>query len=295
MRKYFYKIQFDFPNAFAWVDKEIASQNKKNCSFLSLKKIQEKDFFFDRNKTNYRLDSNLTNLKRELKSFLKGDLVCIDLKNSQPVLLNYLLFQIFPIYWGESEGRGAPALCFSNRHDEVVETFGKYVIREVRKIPQKDEKAFYEEFIRFHKWTMGGIFYDEFLKHIGGELTRDEVKKLMFKVMYSPNFINNTSMVLYQKEKEYFRQVFPFISQIIFALKRKDHTLFSVFLQKLESELFIDKMSKALVEAGIIPLTIHDSFIIERKYKERASLIAKVVLKEYFLENPKFSVEYIKN
>jgi hypothetical protein len=48
-------------------------------------------------------------------------------------------------------------------------------------------------------------------------------------------------------------------------LKVKDHRALSIYLQKLESYLFIDCIAKELINEGIIPYTIHDSVIVKKK------------------------------
>jgi hypothetical protein len=293
MKAEFFKIEFDYINAEKWIKENIKDETKQNHNLLAIELFRDKrNLYFKRNKTNKRIDTNLTNLKKELRDYIKGDLVIVDLKNSQPLLLAYLLIQIFPIvrYVDNS-------LCFPDRTNELIKTFGESAIREIKKIPQKHQKDIYEELKIYFNWVVTGVFYEEFSKTINKNITRDDVKDITFEILYSKNSaINNKTggrFVPYQKGKKIFSQLFPMISDTLVLLKKKNYKALSIYLQKLEAEIFIDKIAKTLVEAGIIPLTIHDSLILNAKEKNRASVIVQTILKEYFLATPKFSINVI--
>ena len=91
-----------------------------------------------------------------------------------------------------------------------------------------------------------------------------------------------------------FATVYPFIYRIVKTLKLKDYKALPIYLQKLESYLFIDCIAKRLIEAGIVPLTIHDSVIV--KSEDQAKTLA--IMKEVFIEQigvtPSFKVERAK-
>lgn len=62
----------------------------------------------------------------------------------------------------------------------------------------------------------------------------------------------------------------------------------------MESYIFIDCIAKDLVEAGIIPLTIHDSVLVEAKDQDRALEIIHKVFLDNFGVIPSFEVEPLK-
>jgi hypothetical protein len=65
---------------------------KWNYYFISISAINDGDLFFRSNKTNGRVDTNLTNLKSELKQFITTpNLIQLDIRNSQPYLLSLLI------------------------------------------------------------------------------------------------------------------------------------------------------------------------------------------------------------
>ena len=85
------KMELHYPEAHKWIEGS-ADYSKKLSYLTSINHIEDKRFrYFKRNNTNKRLDTNLTNLKSDLRQFITGDYVSIDLKNSQPFLLGILI------------------------------------------------------------------------------------------------------------------------------------------------------------------------------------------------------------
>ena len=83
-------IDFDYDNAEKWILSQ-PDEQKRTTYIISLNQLKDKRFrYFKRNKTNNRLDTNITNLKKDLKQFIIGEYVCIDLKNSQPFFFKYV-------------------------------------------------------------------------------------------------------------------------------------------------------------------------------------------------------------
>lgn len=66
--------------------------NKYNHLYMAISAINDGDLFFRHNKTNGRIDTNLTNLKSELKQFISiPNLIQLDIVNSQPYILSLYL------------------------------------------------------------------------------------------------------------------------------------------------------------------------------------------------------------
>jgi len=129
----------------------IKLNNKYNHLFMSISAINDGNLFFRHNKTNGRIDSNLTNLKSEFKQFITTpNLYQIDIVNSQPFILSLLLNS---------------SLC------------SRFL----------DGK----ELRRYTDWTSAGIFYEMFLKEYFNKtskvLQRDDIKDIMFCIFYSKN------------------------------------------------------------------------------------------------------------
>jgi hypothetical protein len=142
-----------------------------------------------------------------------------------------------------------------------------------------------------------GSLYDDFKSQYDGDLTRDEVKTIMFGVLFSGNTKMGSYIIPFAKEKKVFASVYPFIYECIFSLKHKDkdNNLLPIYLQQLESYLFIDCIAKELVNVNIIPLTIHDSVIVPTNEADKTlSIIKRVFLSELGVI-PSFNIEPLKS
>ncbi len=308
MNKAFMKLDFDYKGAEAWinnfVDVKGETEVKKFYYRASMTQIQDKRFrYFHRNKTNKRLDTNLTNLKSDLRNFITGDFVSIDLKNSQPFFLSQIL-AFFSTKNFISTINNKPITDKPTPHStiwcgngccDMVQSFGVSVLQRVGKSRKKHDFNNFTTLSLFEKSVFEGVFYDDFKGKFSGEITRKEVKNMMFKVLFSQNVIydNYQRFEPYKKEKEIFASVYPDVYETIRILKEKDHTKLAVFLQRLESYIFIDVIAQRLVSKGIIPLTVHDSVIIKREFFDKTLKIIKDVFRESFGIAPAFNIENV--
>lgn len=128
----------------------VKSINKYNHQLMAISAINDGDLFFRHNKTNGRIDTNLTNLKSELKQFISiSGLVQLDISNSQPYILS--------LYLNSS-------LC----SHFLLDDFNKYKV-------WTEKGLFYENFSK------------EYFNIKNKFLSRDEVKEIMFCIFYSKN------------------------------------------------------------------------------------------------------------
>jgi hypothetical protein len=188
-------------------------------------------------------------------------------------------------------------LCCYLFNSILTETFSIKRIKAVSKIHQKQKKAFLVNLKIFTSSVIQGNLYDDFVAIYSKGITRAEVKNIMFKVLFSKNEKHDKYKIFipYKKEKEIFASVYPLVYESIKMLKSKDNVLLPVFLQKLESYIFIDCIAKELVNAGIIPLTIHDSVIVKTEQKEKTIEIINRVFIEQFNVIPSFDIKPIKS
>lgn len=121
---------------------------------------QNKTLRFSRNPTNYRLDTNLTNMATELRQFIVGyqDMAYLDLSNSQPVLFNTILRKQLPT---------APPRLRA-------------------------------EIKRYEELTMSGQWY-EWLESIYS-LTREECKQIWMQIAYSENKHYKDQKKIFERE-----------------------------------------------------------------------------------------------
>jgi hypothetical protein len=275
----FMKVDLDYQKAEEWILCQ-PDEVKQNAYMIALSLLKDKRLrYFDRNKTNNRLDTNLTNLKKELRKFIIGDYVNIDLKNSQPFFLSMLLKSII-IQGNKQQG----PLCCLFHYSILVKSFGIKSLQAISKIHHFKEKPFLVNLRAFNKSVINGTLYNDFIKSYPKGISRDNVKIIMFKVLFSNNKIKDKykDFIPWEKDKEVFASVYPFIYESIKILKSKGHAILPVFLQKVESYIFIDCIAKELVRAGIVPLTVHDSVIVKAEHKERTIEIINKIFMENF-------------
>lgn len=303
MRKEFMKLRFDYEAAFKWING--VKDFKKCLSYIiAMKQMQDfRERYFKRNRRNGRLDTNLTNLKRELKQFAVGDFAQIDLKNSQPFLLfcliEFMAKNIENIQVIEQtiiNNKGTLPLCCNINIQSIAKTFGISALKEFAKIRKKDEISFNTNLLMYKDWTLNGVLYDNMAKFYNNAMGREDIKKLMLPLLFSENFSyeGNRRYIQYEKEKKIFAGVFPVIYEIVEALKRKNNSDLAVILQTIESYIFIDVIAKKLVNAGVIPLTVHDSVIIQKCHEKTAINVIQAVFKEQFNLIPTFKIEPLK-
>jgi len=280
------KMELDYVKAIKWIG-DNADCSKKLSYLTSLNHIEDKRFrYFKRNKTNGRLDTNLTNLKSDLRQFIKGDFVSIDLKNSQPLLLNILIDNI--IY-------NRDTLCCYLQQCKLTKTFGIKGIQKILLFHQNQEKSKMVKLRTYYKSALNGTLYEEFINYYSGDITRIEVKNIMFKVLFSRNkfYSGYRKIIPYEKDKKTFAKVYSFVYEVVKILKTKDHRKLAIYLQRLESYLFIDCIAKELVNKGIVPFTIHDSVIIKAEYREKAIEIVNGVFIKQIGVIPAFDVKFL--
>lgn len=288
MANKFMNLEYDFDGAYGWIN-TIQQPEKRLLYSMAVEQLRDKRTrYFNRNNRNKRLDTNLTNLKKELRSFVKEDLVSIDLKNSQPFFLSLILNQII----NNTNNRQQDTLMLEVENLDIVKTFGRRVLKKIENVVQngKNKKIRHFELL---ETTSNGIFYETFINKLGEDHSRDEVKQIMFGVLYSRNvfYENRQCFIPYKEEKRIFSKAYPIEYEIIKLLKESNHEKLAVFMQKVESYIFIDVIAKRLVETGIIPFTIHDSVIVEAHQWQKALEIIKEVFEEKTGRVPSFDIE----
>ena len=303
MWEHFKRVEFDYVGAREWIEKQ-NDLNKRYSYHASLSLIEDKRFrYFKRNRTNGRLDTNLTSLKKDLRVYLLGNNASIDLTNSQPFILSQILSDILEKIIminpraDDKEKFITIPLCRHFFEVDFIKMFGYQAVKDLRKIRQKILSEANGELLKFQSSCARGSFYDDFLLQIGDpSLSRDIIKKSMLAAIYSRNSIDKGSFFStpYQIEKERFASVYPTIADIIKVLKQKDHRNLSILLQRIESTIFIDRICPRLVKVGIVPLTIHDSVIVKEDQAEKTMEICRDVFMELFRVIPTFHCERLK-
>ena len=161
-----------------FVEKKILSNRIKQ--YNQLLSIQTKKWRADRNKTNFRLDTNLTNLHGHFIKLIRidgKDALKDDLKNSQFAIFSNLLQSVV-----------------NNQIDEnllsigLVESFYSFINYNYKgcKMSSMSKKI---DLIEFCNYCTSGEIYEVLaqildLKKVNGELDRDAGKKMAFKLFF---------------------------------------------------------------------------------------------------------------
>lgn len=237
-----------------------------------------------------RLHTNLTNMNKELRKYLKYDgqsLQNIDISNSQIFFLLVLLHKIKNRKLQNTETESSiilelsfVSLCnkeFQSFHDLVVSgTFYKVLGERLMK-----EKGFGDYYIK-----MEYDYKSKKVNYVRFDNPKDLMKPIAFEILFSKN--NH-----YTPEKKWFREQFPTIYKVIEIIKSKNHNTLALQLQNLEAEAILDITATKIKEFNKdIPIyTIHDSILTIPEYTHDVKRIMIESIFEFTGLKPSVSVE----
>lgn len=240
-----------------------------------------------RNTKNLRLHNRLLELPKECLAFLRIDgerLAEIDLKNSQVALLLNIL---------------AGNIDASNQEWSIFEFIDSGNLKALRKEFSNINSPYYH----LLKSTQEGKVYETLMSLQEG-ISRDEAKKLMMLVLFSGFKTWNKRFLESNPVLQYWKDTYPILHDIITKLKRgfyyelkkkglihplsEDKTpyqaskaLLPVFLQRVESSLFIDNILNDLQDKGITAISKHDAIIC----KESDIYTTEEIMRRKHLDN----------
>ena len=135
-----------------------------------------------------------------------------------------------------------------------------------------------KELLLFKELTTSGTYYQYVMNQLG-EKDKKKVKEMTYKVLFGRNIANS-------KVDKNFKKLFPTIHQFIKNYKKEngDYRVLAYDLQKAESDLVFNTVIKKVMQfyPEIKLITIHDSIVIPRKYKEEVNQIFEIELKKEF-------------
>jgi len=278
-------VDFDSENALKYLESTFTSGDvyeerlRRQMEELNIRKIKEGNFNPHRDKNIRRFHTPLTNLKSEYRNFLtiRGkEIVCLDLKNSQP----FLALKLFdPSFWyspnlSKYQLRRFKKLFpnviiepdtmnfhFLGYDTNILKTDKYYRILDAIKNVQSDLHIYFE------KVQNGSLYYliqEELKTQLGKEISDyRELKGVIFTILFSSNRTGYISEKGKNKTEyiKLFKKLFPSVYSHFYAIKVNEHNLLSTMLQRLESYIFIDTISKKIIEekASLPFFTIHDS------------------------------------
>nr|WP_315160605.1 hypothetical protein [uncultured Flavobacterium sp.] len=223
----------------------------------SILKLVRKKVYARRNKTNFRVDSNITNCPSLLFEQIMSDnnLCQIDMSNAQ--------FAIF------SNNIATKNLMIPHIDDVPMKKRAYLKDKENELKSELELLVVSEDFKRFSDFASSGKLYNEIQKKLCLK-SRGEAKKIMFQLLFSSERLKND---LKDKLVEMFPNVIAYIDNYKKCYGYKN---FSIGLQKRESEIFIDEIYLKLKKASIATITRHDSIIVSFEDEVKAySIINK--------------------
>ncbi|MFT3904005.1 MAG: hypothetical protein QM727_12580 [Niabella sp.] len=256
--------------------------------------------------TSGRFHSPLTNLKKELKQYLKHNgetLYGIDIVNSQPLLslvvLDYDLFikngiyKIIAHYNEKFKGLAEYPELSDTSHS--LSTMLVELIKDCHKAADVQI---------FRKSVIEGSFYEQFanlLKEnflLPEDVLGDRIKERKYaKRAIFTAFFSKQKSVIWNKEIQAFKQCFPTVFEIFNLIKsgKGNHATLALLLQRVESNLVLHNIcydiNKAYPESPLF--TIHDSIastsenifnfrnIFERHLFEKLGEVPKLMVEKW--------------
>lgn len=135
-----------------------------------------------------------------------------------------------------------------------------------------------DELDLFKYLTINGKYY-QYIMDIFDIKDKLQVKELTYKVLFGRNNPNS-------KADKLFSSVFPTIHNFIKLYKREngDYRILAYDLQKAESNLIFNKIIKSIMDIypDIKMITVHDSIVIPKRFKENVNSIFYTKLYEEF-------------
>lgn len=287
---FFFKDTFYIADITEFLNQRVPSlvyHYKNQVSLIYSQPIEEK-----RNPVTLRLYSNLVNFPSKILQFISinnSTVVQLDLRTSQFLIFANLLNVYVNI--------GEKHLLSLFKQERNV-TYLKRLIR----ILNQYEKQLPNVAVDIHDINSGqyssadvtkfirDVFFHDFYAVVQQELglkDRMLAKRVLFKLLFKKT--NRPDALLNKLLQRY-----PVVMSIIAAFKQKDvkqnesadhdnnhESNFSVFLQCIEGEIFVDNILEELRTDGVPCFTRHDSIVVASGYEVKAEEIAKGVFSRF--------------
>ncbi len=272
--------------------------NRRVKAIYSLSRFEAQSFYYNVDDNIGRFHSNLTNIKKELRNYITYDgkkLVNVDIKNSQP-FFSTLLFnpafyeeksEIISIY---SIPTAIPLLSSISSSSSLSSSSFPSTVIMLGKTMQDTDKEEYREYIDM---VNSGDFYKKLHGKIYPELPyyKGKLKEIVYVVFFSSNrFIGQVKA---QKKRD-FKSSFPEVYKLFALIKKKDHRALSHLLQRIESEIIIERVTKRIsLEKPELPIfTIHDSVATTQGDEKYVSSVITEEVKQATGLDVKLGLEY---
>lgn len=256
---------------------------------INVNNILTKQWYFKRDDTAGRIHTNITNLKKELRSYLSLNGIKLvekdmDISNCQPLVSIILLHEELRNKYKIEEkvfNRKKSTMEGSKKEKQQVIPF---MFSNIQKLLTYPDVRMYIDLVvseKIYKFLL--TKYNE--KYPNKPKTLKEIKRLTLTSMFSPSIWNTNITVLM---RENFPSIMEIFDQLKIGFNKTKHgngylkrkstdppCLIAVVLQSLEVELVIHQIVPEIIELdpNIPILTIHDSILSHPEYIDRIKVI----------------------
>lgn len=287
--------------------------NKYNAGIISIDRLASMDYNFSRDETAGRLHTNLTNMKSELRNFIKYDgqsLVSVDYKNSQPFLSIILMN---PEFWKPKKGKKnieprALLEGFLMNIDDIKTDITDIIVNSKTNSSKYKSSIMLTEYAKplvgadvdayITKAAEGSLYeyIEEQLKGIKDfNGTPKEVRRMVKEIVFIMLFTDNRFFGQDEaKPKRLFKQIFPVVYNLFAYIKRTKSEVLPILLQTIESELMLNRIAKRIErESPDLPIfTIHDSVVTTLGNEQYVKNVMIEEAKAAIGISPSVSIEY---
>lgn len=267
---------------------------KRYKAFSSIQKFVNQDFYYSVDENIGRFHSNIANIKKELRAFIRYDgqkLVNVDIKNSQPLFSTLLLTRAF--YNKHSKPINIyhiPSVLplLSTPYHQLLSIIDHYIM-----IVESSETQYSKGFKKYISLVNSGDFYRKVSSVIapGKPYNKAEMKTMMFLVFFSNNrFIGQPEAHF----KRLFKASFPEVYEVFKRLKKGNHTALSHILQRIESSVIVEKASRRITEErpNLPIFTVHDSIATTVGNEKYVSQLIKEEILNFTGLSAQIGIEY---
>jgi hypothetical protein len=234
---------------------------KRFKAYQSIERISNKDFYYSVDNTVGRFHSNLTNLKKDLRKYLTYEgkpLAIVDIANAQPLFSALLLKKEF--YMGETELNWKKIVSLSSnlystsQLHKLTTSLLTYITLQL-----SSERQAQSSFQEYLESVQAGTFYEIAHQKMfpGQHFNKKKVKEAVFITFFSDNhFIGQWDA----QPKKLFAQTYPDVYWLFKRIKRGNHALLALLLQRIESYIIVETVARRIAtERPELPIyTIHD-------------------------------------
>ena len=259
--------------------------------------IFNNQFRFKVDETGYRLHTNLTNIKSELRNFITfngAKLVSVDYSNSQPLLTTVLLRDD---YWNEIKQEGSPLHYTDIKYKDeelkfiydIIDSIKSSTYTMIPTLIKSNESRGTERYVSLCENGELYEYLQETLSLCNG--SRKRVKVAVFQILFTDNrFIGQKAA----QPKSEFKHHFPEVYRILSIIKKNKPNLLPILLQRIESEIILNRVSKRIErERPELPIfTIHDSVVTTRGNESYIECVMKDEMEKAINLMPNTKIEY---